>query len=645
MSAFHTISHESDICVVGGGMSGICASIAAARSGSRVTLIHDRPVLGGNASEEIRMWICGAFGANMRETGIIEEIELENIYRNPSKNYSQWSALLHDFVAREPNITMLLNTSVMDGMARPAEGASPRADTASDSGTDGMADRRRLVSVRGWQLTTQTFHEVEAEIFIDCSGDSILAPICGAETRWGREARAEFGESHAPATADSKTMGMSCLIQLKETTEPEEFVPPWFSHSISARDIGPGRSIELGGSNNFWWLEMGGTGDSIADTERNRDDLLGIATGVWEYVRAKNEEAGSGHWKLDWMGFLPGKRESRRYVGDHIITQSEVEAGGQFDDVIAYAGWSMDDHAPEGFFYAGEPTIFHPSPSPWGIPYRSLYSRNVANLLCAGRNISASHIALSSSRVMRTCAGLGQAAGTAASIAVRHKTSPRGVYENHLAELQQSLMEQDVYLPGRSRSASLPDGATIEATNTGSTYDIRLARTLYPDDNEIFSSGLRCGQRTTTEWYETSATADPAALVSGNDRVIEEADNGFWCAPGDQVMIRMSSPTPLRHARLLFDSNLSRYYRDHRMKCNYPLNDPPTPVAESLVRRFTIEAEMNSAWQMVYEAEECHHRLVYVDLPEEPVTAIRFTPVESWGSRLVHLFGFEVAKR
>ena len=620
MSTFETINHETEICVVGGGMSGICGAIAAARSGAKVVLIHDRPVFGGNASEEIRMWICGAFGANMRETGLIEEIELENIYRNPHKNYSQWSALLHDFVAREPNITMLLNASVMDG-------------------TSGA---RRLTSVRAWQTTTQTFHDVSAQIFIDCSGDSVLAPICGAETRWGRESREEFGESHAPAEADAKTMGMSCLIQLSETNEPEAFAPPWFSREIGKSDIGPGRGIGLGGVNNFWWLEIGGTGDTIADTERNRDELLGIATGVWDYVREKNEEEGSGHWKLEWMGFLPGKRESRRYVGDHIITQLDVEAGGPFEDVIAYAGWSMDDHAPEGFFYAGEPTIFHPSPSPWGIPYRALYSRNVENLFCAGRNISASHIALSSSRVMRTCAGIGQAAGTAAAIAASHGTTPRGVYEHHLPELQQSLMDQDVYLPGRSRRSSMPDAATMKASNSGAVYNVELSRTLYPDDNEVFASGLRCGQRTTTEWYATEATADPQALVSGDDRTIDETDNGFWCSPGDTVTIRLPAPTSLREARLVFDSNLSRYYRDHRMKCNYPLDDPGTPVADSLVKRFTIEAEIDGAWRTVHKAVDCHQRLVRVGLPDAHVTAIRFTPIETWGSQLVHVFGFEI---
>ncbi|MFW6291003.1 MAG: FAD-dependent oxidoreductase, partial [Spirochaetota bacterium] len=235
MSTLETISHESDICVVGGGMAGICAAIAAARAGSSVTLVQDRPVLGGNASEEIRMWICGAFGANMRETGIIEELELENIYRNPHKNYAQWNALLHDFVTREPNINLLLNASVLDATM---EGAREAGGAAAPDGTHA---RGRIASVRAWQLTTQCFHTVAAKLFLDCSGDSILAPLTGAEHRWGRESKDEFGESHAADVADRKTMGMSCLIQLRETREPQAFVPPAYAHRYERDDIGPGR--------------------------------------------------------------------------------------------------------------------------------------------------------------------------------------------------------------------------------------------------------------------------------------------------------------------------------------------------------------------------------------------------------------------
>lgn len=622
-----TIDHTADLCVVGGGIAGMCTAIAAARNGATVVLAHDRPVFGGNASEEIRMWICGAFGANMRETGIIEEIELENIYRNPYKNYSLWSALLHDYITREANIVALLNASVLD------------AETTRDE----ASGRTRISSVTAWQLTTQCFHNVEATLFADCSGDSILAPLTHAETRWGRESQDEFGESHAVPQADAKTMGMSCLIQPQETRERREFVPPWFAHRYSRDDIGPGRFLEIGRSN-YWWLEAGGDKNSIRDTEELRDDLLGIATGVWDLVKRNPDEYESENWTLGWMGFLPGKRESRRYVGDHIITQADVEAGGPFEDVVAYAGWSMDTHAPAGFYDPGQPTIFHPAPSPWGIPYRSLYSRNVANLLCAGRNISATHVALSSSRVMRTCATIGQAVGTAAAIAVRRGSDPRGVYERHLDELQQTLLRDDAYLPGhRRRPADATATAELSSSNQGQTYSVSLARTVYPDDVEVFSSGLKAGQRTKMQWYTTTAAADPELLRNGADRTVGEDDNGFWCAPGDSVTYAFSEPRLLSRARLVFDSNLSRYYRDHRMKCYYPLDDEATPVADSLVKAFTVEVRRNDTWETVAAVDENRQRLVRVDLSEAgEVTGVRLRPRETWGAELVHLFGFEV---
>ena len=155
--------HKVDLCVVGGGLAGMCAAIAAARHGAKVALMQDRPVLGGNASSEVRMWICGAHGENNRETGIIEEIMLENRYRNPLRNFSIWDSILYEKVRFEPNITLLLNCSC----------------------TDATVDDDRIRSVTGWQLTTQTWHTVEADLFADCSGDSILAPLTGAEFRMG----------------------------------------------------------------------------------------------------------------------------------------------------------------------------------------------------------------------------------------------------------------------------------------------------------------------------------------------------------------------------------------------------------------------------------------------------------------------------
>ena len=352
-------AHKTEFCVVGGGLAGMCAAISAARHGVKTVLMHDRPVLGGNASSEIRMWVCGAQGLNRRETGIIEEIQLENNYRNPLSNFSIWDSILYEKVRFEPNITLLLNCSC----------------------TDIEMDGDRIRAVKGWQLTTETRHRVEADLFADCSGDSILAPLSGAEYRIGREARAEFGEDIAPLAADKKTMGMSCEINVREYSTPQTFIPPVWAYSYPSDDDLPNREHDIR-ANHFWWAELGGEDDSIHDTEEIRDELLKVIFGIWDHVKNHGDH-GADNLVLEWVGFLPGKRESRRYIGDYVMTQNDVCAEGRFEDIVAFGGWPMDDHHPAGFKHPGDPTVFHHAPSPFGIPYRSLYSKNIGNLFFA----------------------------------------------------------------------------------------------------------------------------------------------------------------------------------------------------------------------------------------------------------------------
>ncbi len=569
-------NHQVDFCVVGGGLAGMCAAIAAARHGAKVALMQDRPVLGGNASSEIRMWICGAHGENNRETGILEEIALENCYRNPNFNYSIWDSILYEKVRYEPNILLLLNCScnglVMDG--------------------------QRIVAVKGWQTTTQTWHTVEAALFADCSGDSILAPLSGAEFRVGREAAGEFGEDIEPPEADHRTMGMSCLIQAREMPTPQTFIPPVWAYDFPSEADLPYRDHPLP-RGNFWWIELGGEQDSIHDTEEIRDELLKIAFGVWDHIKNHGDH-GAENWALEWVGFLPGKRESRRYVGDHILTQNDVRAEGRFGDLVAYGGWTMDDHHPAGFRYPGPPTIFHPAPSPFGIPYRSLYSRNIANLFCAGRNISTTHAALSATRVMATCALCGQAVGTAAAIATRHNLSPRGVYQERIHELQEILMDDDCYLPWHARPVpALSRAARLSASE-----------------------------------------GDPEPLRNGLDRPIGGADNGWRGSLGAWVEYSFATPQPIRTLRWVFDSDLNRQGRN--ALSNYPLHMEPQRVPATMIRRFRVEAlDEAGNWRVIARQENNYQRLVRVQT-EVVTRAVRFIPEATWGSPQAHLFAWDV---
>ena len=440
-----------DFCVVGGGISGMCATIAAAREGASVVLMQERPVLGGNASSEMRMWICGSFGENNRETGILEELALENMYRNPSKSYPIWDTVLFDFVKREKNITLLLNCTCMDAAVEKGSFADGR-DT-------------RIKSVKGYQMTTQTFFEIEARSYADCSGDSILAPLTGAAFRMGREGRDEFGENTKTEQGDSMTMGMSCLIGARETERAVKFTPPAFAKKLTEADFYGRNPDPYDEGQNFWYLELGGDRDSIHDTEEVRDELISLALGTWDYV--KNSGAfPTDTWDVDFLGFLPGKRESRRMVGEYIIKEQDITGNVVFEDEVAYGGWPIDDHYPGGFYHRGYPNTYYHLEPPYSIPYRALYSSHVENLFFAGRNISMTHVAMSSVRVMATCGLLGEAVGRAAAVCAKYGLTPHGVYKDKemLSELQARLMAGDCFLPSKRRSISpLCLGASLSA--------------------------------------------------------------------------------------------------------------------------------------------------------------------------------------
>jgi len=570
-----TIRHESDICVIGGGMAGVCAALAAARGGARVILMQDRPMLGGNSSRECRVHICGADRShgipNMRETGILEELRLESARYNPNRSYSLWDMVLYDRAVREPNLELMLNCCCCDARV---EGS-------------------RILNVTGLQSTTQTFHTVEAATFIDCSGDSILAPLSGAEFRLGREARIEFGESIAPETADDLTMGMTCYVMASKYDTPQPYTPPDWAHTFErCKDLPYDREEHNHcgvWKQGHWWVEYGGRCDSIRDSERIREELLKIALGVWDHTKnhCPDKEAAE-YYGLDWVQCLPARRESRRYVGDHILTQLDLEAEGRFDDIVAYGGWEMDDHHPDGFYAVqlGAPaTLFHKTPSPYGIPYRSLYSRNIVNLMFAGRNASCTHSAMSSTRVQATGCVMGQAVGTAAAIATARGITPREVGD-HMPELQQALLADDCYLPWVAhRPTDLTDRAELQASQ-----------------------------------------GDPSPLRDGTNRPVGDNMHAWSCRTGDWLALTFGEPQEVATVSLVLNSGLDQAIAlSHTYGGNVPRIPEVTPKA------FRIEALMDGNWTVLHDVVGNYQRLVRLDIGEQ-VKGLRFRLDETWGA-------------
>lgn len=458
----------SDITVIGGGLAGVCAAVAAARLGKKVALVTNRPVLGGNSSSEVRVWVCGAtaHGTNRyaRETGIMGEMFVENQFRNPEGNPYLWDLVVLETVKAEPNIQLFLNTDVHEVEA------------------DGGEESRMIRSVTGWMMGSERRIRYESPYFLDCTGDGLIGFLAGARHRIGREAAHEYGEAWAPEIADDITLGSTLLFYTKDAGRPVKFMPPSFAKVITQTPIPMKRVIRSGDSGcHYWWIEWGGELDTVHDNERIRDELWSVIYGIWDYIK-NSGQFDAGQMTLEWVGSIPGKREYRRFVGDYVLNQNDVIEQRQFDDRIAFGGWSIDLHPPQGMYATESGSKHMHADGIYHIPYRSLYSANVTNLLFAGRNISATHVAFGTTRVMATCAVMGEAAGTAAALCVEKGVTPRGLYEHELNALQQTLLRQDASIIGIANedAKDLARLAKVSASSTRTRIAVEESRAKYP---------------------------------------------------------------------------------------------------------------------------------------------------------------------
>ncbi|MBC8011479.1 MAG: FAD-dependent oxidoreductase, partial [Burkholderiales bacterium] len=419
---------EIDLLVAGGGLAGVCAALAAARNGLRVVLVQNRSVLGGNASSEIRMHIVGADAHGQkpgaRETGLLEEIRLLDAAQNPQRSPAVFDLLLYTLVDAEPGITLLLDTDVIE------------ADTVGSL----------ITSVRAVSQSTEQEFVIRAKFYADCTGDGRLGVEAGADFTEGREARAEFGEPLAREVRDTQRLGSSMMFMARDHGRPMPFKAPAWARRFGPEDFQGHRDIgsyEYG----YWWFEWGGQLDTLKDDERIRRECRGIALGVWDYVKNSGAHPGAANWALDWVAPITGKRESRRFLGPVMLTEHDIRRADTRADTVAYGGWPMDLHPPSGVDARHEPACTqHWFPHLFSIPFGALHSRNVDNLLFAGRNISATHVAFAATRVMGTCAVMGQAIGTAAAQLVREGAARCA--EVDLPALRRQLARDDAFLPG-----------------------------------------------------------------------------------------------------------------------------------------------------------------------------------------------------
>jgi hypothetical protein len=425
---------ETDLVIAGGGLSGTCCAITAARQGLNVTLIQDRPVLGGNASSEVRLWILGAtshMGNNnrwAREGGVMDEILVENLYRNPEGNPLILDTILLELVTKEPNIRLLLNTAVHD---------------LKKSKED------QIESIRAFCSQNSTEYEVAGKYFVDATGDGIVGFLAGAAFRMGAETKEEFDEAFAPDQSYGQLLGHSIYFYSKDTGKPVRFVPPAYA-DIDITQLPRFKSFNLKEFGcRLWWVEYGGRRDTIHESEEIKWELWKVIYGIWNHIKNSGQYPDSENLTLEWVGTIPGKRESRRFEGDYMLSQKDVIEQRTHSDAVSFGGWALDLHPADGVF-GDKPgcTQWH-SKGVYQIPYRTMYSKNIKNLFLGGRLISATHVAFGSSRVMATCGHNGQAVAMAAAMCAEKSLFPADLVNlSHMAELQKRLAKSGQYIPG-----------------------------------------------------------------------------------------------------------------------------------------------------------------------------------------------------
>ena len=404
---------QFDFVVAGGGIAGACAAVSAARLGLRVALIHDRPVLGGNNSSEVRVHLGGGIGQQPYPNLGKIVAELDSGHHGNAMPAEQYDDARKLAVARaERNLTMFLGWHL--------NGVEKKGD--------------RIGAVVAQNIRTGERLRFTAPVFADCTGDGTLGFLAGADFRMGREGKDETEEGLAPEKKDAMTMGTSVMWYALTNAAPSSFPgTPW------AVQFNEQTCQKL--TRGDWDWETGMDLHQVDDFERVRDYGFRVVFGNWSFLKNQSKDkAKYANLALAWVAFVGGKRESRRLMGDVVLKQQDVEGQVAYPDASVTTTWTIDLHYPKAVQgFEGEAfrsVAKHAKIKPYAIPYRCLYSRNVPNLFMAGRNISVTHVALGTVRVMRTCGMMGEVAGMAASLCKQHDALPRDVYEKHLEELK-----------------------------------------------------------------------------------------------------------------------------------------------------------------------------------------------------------------
>ena len=543
----------------------------------------------------------------------IEEILLENKRRNPYASFPIFDMIVWEKVKQQENLTAFLNTNIEDVILEPG-------------GT-------KIAAVVGHQNSTETKYTISGKLFIDATGHGTVGVLAGAVSRVGTESRYEFNEPTAPEQANQNKMGNTIMFSAVDRGEPVRFIKPAWANTYTEEDlknrphvdrvcaqVDGGGMAELDESKNclpefsnvdagYWWIELGGDSqDIIQEGEQIRDELLKVAYGVWDHIKNQGDH-GAENLDLDWVGMVPGYRESRRLEGDYILNENDVRANRVFDDAVAYGGWPMDVHVPGGAKdLENVGSRVYNFEGHYSIPYRCYYSKNVDNLMMAGRDISASKMAFSSCRVMGTCAVGGQAVGTAAALAVKYGCTPRQVGQQHIAQLQQLLLKNDCYIPGHANEDPADLARTAAVTVSSQTPG-----------------------------------GEGEQVINGVSRSVGEQSNCWISGALDtpqSIALALRQASPVHEVRLTFDTDLSheiqpsliRNVRDRQVKY-LPLE---------LVKAYRVELLLNGAVMAEQAVAENGQRLNVLRFDGVVCDTVKVTVEQTYGCGQARIFEIRV---
>ncbi len=563
---------DYDLVVAGSGAAAVVAAIAAARNGCKVALLSGRPMLGGNGSDESKVSYDGAATQGFHETGIIYQIKCYVLAQKVT-----WSQAFLHFVEAERNIDLYLDMYA----------------------TDAEMENGVIKSVLAQDTNNMTEHRFCANYFVDGTGDGWIGYYADAGYRLGREASFQHGESFAPKIADGNTMSACvtravetlndtiCCYYAEETEKEVPFAAPaWAFKLPEGEELG---RTPLWLERGTWWLENRNDYDELWEAEYVRDTFIRITAGYFDWMKNSwKEKERAKNYKLSLLSTYLAKRESRRLIGDYIMTQNDYDGKTFFEDEVCYTGWRMDVHHIKGIFSgkAGEFTVNQEVPlTP--IPFRCLYSQNIENLMMAGRNISVTHMALGSTRTQLTTATMGQAVGTAAGLCKKYGVMPRKLRETKIKELQQILMKED--------------------------------QTLLYCKNEDEKDLARIAEITADSYTEDG---NPKNVVNGKSRQMKKEPYS-WISEKEipqSIVFRWKDAYEINQVRVTAEMPLA----------NHHFGFKPAPAPDKMITELYVELMKNGKWQVVKHIRDNYYRQIVMDIEPQESFALRITVVKAY---------------